>query len=155
MIFEGIRLKKQFQTWITNNMQKTSFQLELAMWSAFPGLWFQSASFPECAEQVWLWPTEPIKHFEIVSSAHLFLQEELILNILVGLSGHMASCFPDCLVFCVLFFKRFPLLQMFVHLQAHIVRNHGSVPSLQPVPLAALFGQQCISKEQLTLMQLG
>lgn len=39
---------------------------------------------------------------------------------------------------------------MFIHLQPCIAQVHVSLLSLWLVPLAAVFGQQCISKEQLT-----
>lgn len=94
-----------------------------------------------------------MKHFEIVSSAHFFLQEELILNIPAGLSGDVASFSPDYLFFCVYFLK--DLLEMFIHLQPRIAQMYWSLLSLWLVPLAAVFGHQCISKEQLSLMQLG
>lgn len=107
-----------------------------------------------------------MKHFEIGCSAHFSLQEELISNIAAGRSGDMVSFIADCCFFSGLFlffvcgflsfflcFKR-SLLQMFIHLQLCIAQMHCSFLSLQQVPLAAVFGQQCIIKEQLSLMQL-
>lgn len=96
-------------------VQKALSQLELEMWGAFLELWFQFAGFPKCTEQVCPWPMEPMKHFEIVSSAHFFLQEELILNIPAGLSGDTVPFSPDCIfLLFVCFFKRSHLTDIYL-----------------------------------------
>ena len=150
-------------------MQKTSFRLELAMWSAFLRLWFQSASFPECTEQVCLWLTEPVKHFETVSSAHFVLQEERILNV-AGLSGGTASSsqlplffslvcffggvlfFGFCFFFFFFFFKEISSLADVYSLTASYCP--AALFSSRP-PLSFCLWRAMFSKEQLALMPLG